>query len=451
MSGIRWDIQIWPIGRLRPYERNPRKNDHVVSLMEGSIREFGFKLPVLARSSGEIVDGHLRLKAAMNLGLKELPVILCDEWTPAQVKAFRLLVNKSVEWADWDSDLLKLEMSELKELDFDLTLTGFDLSEVDGLLDGSWEPASRDSLKPKDEPDPNPAEDDVPPGPEAPVSQPGDLWLMGEHRLLCGDSTKAEDVARVLGERKPLLMVTDPPYGVDYDPDWRNDAAQAGANSMGAPGGRAIGRVSNDDRDDWSDAWRLFPGAVAYVWHSAIHCVNVARSLEHTHFVLRAQIIWAKSHLAISRGHYHWQHEPCWYGVRKGRTANWLGDRSQSTCWSVPKPQASETGHSTQKPVEIMRRPILNHTVPGDAVYDPFLGSGSTLVAADLTGRVCYGLEIEPAYCDVIVTRWQNLTGKTATLGDGSHKGATFEQVKFGRRLGAQDELKEEALSSRGR
>jgi DNA modification methylase len=217
-----------------------------------------------------------------------------------------------------------------------------------------------------------------------------------------------------LGGRKPFLMVTDPPYGVEYDPDWRNDAAHAG--SMGAPGGRALGKVENDWRDDWRETWALFPGDVAYVWHSALHLVNVANSLTATDFLLRSQIIWAKTNLAISRGHYHWQHEPCWYAVRKNHSAHWRGDRKQSTCWSIPKPQSSETGHSTQKPVECMRRPILNHTVKGDAVYDPFLGSGTTLVAAESTERICYGLELSPAYCDVIVKRWETLTGKTAVL-----------------------------------
>jgi ParB-like chromosome segregation protein Spo0J len=194
-------IEHWSIDRLVEYPRNPRKNDKAVDRMCASIREFGFKIPVLARSDGEVVDGHLRLKAARKLGITEIPVILCDEWTPAQVKAFRLMVNRSVTWADWDEDLLALELQEIQEADFDLSLTGFDPGEIDGLL------SLEDEEKAKA----------APPLPESPVSRLGDLWLLGSHRVLCGDATSAEAVARLLGERKPRLMVTDPPYGIELD------------------------------------------------------------------------------------------------------------------------------------------------------------------------------------------------------------------------------------------
>lgn len=386
------EIEYWPIDRLKPYERNPRKNDKAVEKMRASIREFGFSVPVLVRSSGEVIDGHLRVKGAAAEKISELPVILCDGWTDAQVKAFRLMANRSVAWAEWDTGLLATEFADLKALDFDLTLTGFDSREIDAL-----------TLEP------NAAEDDAPPLPADPVTKPGDLYLLGPHRLLCGDSTSATDVSRLLGERKPFLMVTDPPYGVDYDPEWR---IRAGANKSGR-----MGKVLNDDRSDWREAWALFPGSVAYVWHAALHAANVADSLTSVGFQIRSQIVWAKKSLVMGRGHYHWQHEPCWY-VSKG-TANWQGDRKQSTVWSLATQDGvndAATVHSTQKPVECMRRPLLHHTVAGDAVYDPFLGSGTTLVAAELTGRECYGLELDPGYCDVIVARWEKLTGKKATL-----------------------------------
>jgi ParB-like chromosome segregation protein Spo0J len=194
-------VELWPIDRLREYHRIPRKSDAAVDRMCESIREFGFKTPMLARGDGEIVDGHLRLKAARKLGLTEIPVILCDEWTPAQVKAFRLMVNRSVTWADWDETLLALELQEIQESDFDLSLTGFDPGEIDGLL------ALEDDEK----------ANAAPPLPETPVSRLGDLWLLGEHRVSCGDATSAEAVVRLLGERKPRLMVTDPPYGIELD------------------------------------------------------------------------------------------------------------------------------------------------------------------------------------------------------------------------------------------
>lgn len=415
-----YKIELWQIEKLVFYARNPRKNDAAVDRMCASIREFGFKIPVLARSDGEVVDGHLRLKAARKLGLTEIPVILCDEWTPAQVKAFRLMVNRSVAWAEWDDELLSLELLDLKDLDFDLSLTGFDAREIDAFTTT-----------------PDAAEDDVPPVPEVPASCSGDLWLCGPHRVLCGDATNPEAVARLLDGRKPFLMVTDPPYGVEYDPEWR---AQAGVNRNT----EKLGNVQNDDRADWSAAWKLFEGQVAYVWHAGKHASVVQKSIEDSGFQIRSQIIWAKDRFALSRGHYHWQHEPCWYAVRAN--ASWNGDRSQSTLWSIKSREDAGHGHGTQKPVECMRRPILNHTVAGAAVYDPFLGSGTTLVAAELTGRACYGLEIDPRYCDVIIERWQKLTGNQATC-ENAH-GATFEHVREGRRLEAEDAIKEEVLAT---
>jgi ParB-like chromosome segregation protein Spo0J len=253
-------IELWSIDKFVPYARNPRKNDAAVDRMAASIQEFGFKIPVLARSTGEVVDGHLRLKAARKLGIAEIPVILCDEWTPAQVKAFRLMVNRSVAWAEWDDDLLGLELLDLKNLDFDLGLTGFDEQELAKLL------AAQDAT------DGLCDEDAAPPVPQTPTSKAGDLWLLGRHRLLCGDSTNAQDVSRLLGAVKPTLLVTDQPYGVQYDPEWRKRAGVNNSNRMG--------KVRNHDRADWREAWALFPGDVAYVWHGALHASTVADSLE---------------------------------------------------------------------------------------------------------------------------------------------------------------------------
>jgi len=227
----------------------------------------------------------------------------------------------------------------------------------------------------------------------------GDLFEIGEHRLLCGDSTKKEDVEMLLLKNEPYLMVTDPPYGVVYDANWRNEADRANGKKIGD---RAVGKVQNDDKADWSDAWILSPAKVAYVYHAGKFSGLVQKSLENCDFEIRSQIIWAKNNFAISRGDYHWKHEPCWYVVKKGFKANYIGDRSQTTLWEIPKPQKSETGHSTQKPIECMLKPIKNHD--GD-VYDPFLGSGSTMVAAHQLKRKCYGMELEPKYCQVIIDR----------------------------------------------
>jgi DNA modification methylase len=259
------------------------------------------------------------------------------------------------------------------------------------------------------------------------TSAPGDLWVCGKHRVLCGDATIASNVERLCGSAVPVLMVTDPPYGVEYDPHWREEA--------GLGKQRQTGCVQNDDRVDWREAFELFRGDVAYVWHAGLYAGEVAASLHQAGFDIRSQIIWAKQHFALSRGNYHWQHEPCWYAVRQGRSAHWCGDRKQSTLWEVSNlnpfgggnTTEAITGHGTQKPVEVMRRPMLNHTERGAIVYDPFLGSGSTLAAAEDVGRICYGVEIDPAYVDVIVLRWQKLTGMAAILeGDGR----TFDQIR---------------------
>ena len=405
-----FEIHSWVTARLIPYSRVLRKNDPAVDRMIGSIQEFGFKIPILARSNGEIVDGHLRLKAAIQLCLTEVPVILCDEWTEAQVKAFRLMVNRSASWVEWDTELVALEMQELKGLDFDLNLTGFDPIEIDHFL-------FSDSM--------SEAEAEIPHLPSEAITQPGDRWLCGRHRVLCGDCTEVDAVQLLLGDSKPVLMVTDPPYGVSLDPTWRE---RAGLGKQ-----RQVGTIANDDQVDWTKAWLLFPGDVAYVWHAGVHAAEVARSLESADFRIRAQIIWAKQHFALGRGDFHWQHEPCWYAVREGKNSHWCGDRTQSTVWQVPNlnpigglRDEAATGHGAQKPIELMRRPILNNTLRGEIVYDPFLGSGTTLIAAGSTDRICYGLEIDPRYVDVIVQRWQQVTGKQALLAE---DGRTFDQV----------------------
>jgi len=234
-------------------------------------------------------------------------VILCDEWSPAQVKAFRLMVNRSVTWADWDLEVVAIEIAELKGLDFDLNLTGLDRLEIDQMLFGNAE----------EEP-----EEEVPEPTQDAVTRTGDLWVCGPHRVLCGDATSGDNVTRLLGSVTPRLMVTDPPYGVAYDPAWRE---RAGLGHQ-----RQTGIVANDDRVDWAQAYGLFAGDVAYVWHAGVHAAAVALSLESVGFQIRSQIIWAKQSLVLSRGDYHWQHEPCWYAVREGKTSKWSGDRKQS-------------------------------------------------------------------------------------------------------------------------
>jgi len=691
------DVVDLPLEQIIPYARNPRRNEQAIATVAASIQEFGWRQPIVVDEAMVVLAGHTRLEAARKLGFKTAPVHVAKGLSVSQARAFRIMDNRSSENAEWDKDLLNLELADLLEADFDLGLTGFTEDELNALMSSLQEGTG-----------PQEGEDDIPETPEDPISRPGDLWILGNHRLLCGDSTIATDVERLLGSVKPLLMCTDPPYGVEYDPGWRNQA--------GAAKTKRTGKVLNDDRADWRDAWALFPGDVAYVWHGALHAATVAESLEVAGFTIRSQIIWAKDRLVLSRGDYHWQHEPCqpagtmvqkviercagsqparlaevpietlrvgdfvvsynsyesvvrrrgrkitrfgerqfdgfmhtisaagrvtratpehrfsvrlspdaadkqvvylmrrggwwrvgrvglfnsrgfglatrladnraeeawiisvhdsaveaqcaeqvlscrygiptthwevdgwtkapesqrsaemiagmyaslnlsamearatlllrdnrlerdhpfitggerlnfsrratrlvracnvlanimqipmptsgddfdwitvtgndaapfsgpvysmdvekdhhyvadglvthncWYAVKKTGKGHWAGDRKQTTLWQIAnKDQDEKTVHGTQKPVECMRRPILNNSSPGQAVYEPFMGSGTTLIAAETTGRVCYGIELNPAYVDVAVARWQKFAGKQALL-EGND--TTFEALK---------------------
>jgi DNA modification methylase len=405
-------VERRPIGTLLPYARNSRTHSEAqVDQIAASIKEWGWTTPVLISDAGTIIAGHGRVRAAKKLGLTDVPVMVASGWTKAQIQAYGIADNKLALNAGWDEALLAIEIGELQEIGFDIELIGFTDTEIMALSSSGNEGLT----------DP----DEIPEVPVNPVSRPGDVWLIGSHRLLCGDSTNATDVAKVLGSVKPHLMVTDPPYGVDYDPAWRADANKWKGSNVKI-GGKAMGRVSNDHLADWTEAWALFPGDVAYVWHGGLRSVEQAQSLERAGFVIRSQIVWNKGRLVISRGDYHWAHENAWYSVRKGKTGHWNGSRTESTVWDIPKPQASETGHSTQKPVECMKRPIENNSSPGQAVYEPFSGSGTTIIAAEITGRSCHAIELMPQYVDVAVERWQAFTGETAKL---EADGRTFAAV----------------------
>lgn len=405
-------IEYRPIDSLRPYERNARTHSaEQVSQIADSIRTFGWTNPLLIDEEGEIIAGHGRMAAAQQLGMTEVPVICLQGLSLPQRRALALADNKLALNAGWDEKLL---VAELSALDAELRASvGFTTDELVRLMGGQ-----------KGLTDP----DEVPPVPEQPVTRPGDIWQLGPHRLICGDATSGADVASVLAGVVPNLMVTDPPYGVDYDPTWRVEAGISHNT-------RKMGKITNDDRADWREAWLLFPGTVAYVWHAGKHAAETQGALEAAGLEMISQIIWAKDRLVLSRGDYHWQHEPCWYAVRHGQGHTWVGERDKTTLWRIatlagnhyPKPPKREStlweinaredsghGHGSQKPVECMRRPIENNSSAGQAVYDPFLGSGTTLIAAEMMARVCLAMEIKPAYCDVAVTRWENFTGRKA-------------------------------------
>jgi DNA modification methylase len=407
-------IEMVGAGKLACHPDNPRRGD--VDSIRESISANGFYgALVVQRSTGHILAGNHRFMAAQAEGLEKFPVIYVDV-DDEEAKYILVVDNRSSDKAENDHEVLAAILQGLKSNEQGLSGTGYSDADLAGLL-----AAVMDDGEALD------GEDDIPDTPEEPVTRPGDLWTLGNHRLICGDATVATDVERLLGTVKPLLMVTDPPYGVEYDPSWRN---QAGATAT-----KRIGKVLNDDRADWHEAWALFPGDVAYVWHGALHAATVAESLEEAGFKVRSQIIWAKERLVLSRGDYHWQHEPCWYAVKKTGKGHWAGDRKQTTLWQISsRDQDSVTVHGTQKPVECMRRPILNNSSPGQAIYEPFMGSGTTLIAAESTGRVCYGSELSPAYVDVAILRWQNITGEKAILdGDGrSFDGIRREKCQDG-------------------
>ena len=385
-------VELRPLDAVRPYANNPRQNDDAVEAVAESIRRFGFRQPIVVDADGVIVAGHTRYRAAQRLGLATVPVHVATDLTADEVRAYRLADNKTAELASWDTSMLSIELDALRGAGIDWTLLGFDEEELAKLL----APAGTEGLT-----DP----DAFPEKPVDPVTKPGELWLLGKHRLLCGDSTSAPDVARLLDGAVPTLMVTDPPYGVEYDPEWRMDAGLTGNTAR-------MGKVMNDDRADWTEAWKLFPGDVAYVYHAGVFASTVQQSLERAGFAIRAQIIWAKDRLALSRGDYHWQHEPCWYAVREGGKGHRTDDRTQTTLWSIPARDDAGHGHGTQKPVECMERPVRNHLA--DTVYEPFAGSGTTVIACERTGRACIAMELDPGYCDVIVRRWEEFTGKKA-------------------------------------
>lgn len=400
MSGVK----IETVRDLTPDPRNAnRGTERGAGMLETSLREYGAGRSLLVDKHGVVIAGNKTLEAAASIGLQDVVVVPTDgtklvivqrtdldlESDP-RAKALGVADNRVAQVGlDWDTDVLRSLLADGTDLS-----KMFTEDEIAALLT---------TVKPDGLTDP----DDVPEERETDIVL-GDMFQLGRHRILCGDSTNPQHVDRLLAGVKPHLMVTDPPYGVEYEPKWR---AEAGVNKNRSK----MGAVLNDNRADWSDAWSLFDGDVAYVWCAGgpLECV-VHDSLVASGFEPRQQIVWAKDRFALGRGHYHYQHEPCWYAVKKSGTGHWCGDRSQSTLWHIKSRDDSGHGHSTQKPVECMRRPIENNSSVGQAVYEPFSGSGTTIIAAEQTGRCCYAMELNPAYVQIAIDRWEQFTGEKA-------------------------------------
>ena len=437
MTETKLKIEQIPPDTLTPYEGNPRiHTEQQIEKLKASIQEYGIVLPVLIDTANVIIAGHAVVQACQQLGIEEIPCVRASHLTEAQTKAYILADNRLAEDSSWDTAMLKTEMLKLRD-DYGLELehTGFERREILRLrMDIADEPKDEDAT-----PEASPSV----------VSREGDLWILGDHRLICGSSTDTETVSRLLAGAKPHLMVTDPPYGVEYDPEWRNKAR--GSHS------HRTGKVLNDDEADWRKAWELFPGDVVYVWHASLHSDEVSESLRASGFSVRALIIWAKHNFALSRGDYHWQHEccwyalrkdtdtdtpcpempgycpgyeSCWYAVREGQKSHWQGSRSESTLWDIGFKEDTQTVHGTQKPVECMRRPMLNNSEPNDIIYEPFSGSGTTIIAAESCRRRCYAVELNPEYVDMAIRRWEEYTGQQAVLDGDGHTFAELSEIR---------------------
>ena len=439
-------IELWSLDRIRPYPNNPRINDDAVDAVAASIREFGVRQAIVVDTEGVIICGHTRFKAAQKLGLDKLPVHVAKDLTSEQIKAYRIADNKTAELADWNYDLLPIELGDLQTNGFDLSLLGFDEDELLKLLKTEVEEGLTDP-------------DDVPAPPDAAVTQPGDLWILGNHRLLCGDSSKPEDLDRLLGGKTIQLVNTDPPYNVKVEPrsnnaiaaglsSFSNDSAsqklkggQGNAASFGVDHEtgkpkhppthkklRAKDRplandfVTDEEFDRLLDAWFgniarvLDPGRGFYIWGGYANLGNYPPFLKRHELYFSQSIVWDKQHPVLTRKDFMGAFELAFYGWAEGAAHVWLGPNNATDLWHVKKVNPQSMVHLTEKPVELAVRAMQYSSRPGENVLDVFGGSGSTLIAAEQTGRNAFLMELDPLYSDVIVDRYQRFTGKPAVL-----------------------------------
>ena len=381
------EVKKVDIKKLKPHPKNPRVHpDSAIEKLERSIKEFGWTNPILVSADGYILAGHARLKAAEKAGISEVPVIYLP-LEGAKAEAYLIADNRLQDETDWDYEKLKDLLQELDTGEFDLEITGFDMGEIEDLMAQLHVPEEI-------------IEDEVPEPPEEAITKPGDLWILGRHRLLCGDATKKEDVERLMDGKKADMIFTDPPYGVDYK------------------------GINNDGRDGLEELLRgafgcilstSKSGASCYVFHSD-RCADIFHRVYREFFHFSSTIIWVKNSLTLSRTDYQSKHEPCLYGWTKGGTHAFYGDRRQTSVWECDKQRVE--GHTTPKPIGIISKALYNSSKSGDIIQDLFGGSGSTLIACEQLNRTCYMMELDPIYCDVIIKRWENLTGQKAVLAE---------------------------------
>jgi DNA modification methylase len=403
---VKWRL----IDRVRPYERNPRlAPEAAVAKVAASLAEFGWRQPIVVDEDGVIIAGHTRLLAAKSLGLSRVPVHVASGLSPAQVKAYRLADNRTAEETTWDLDLLPTEIGELATLGYDLDLLAFDGKELARL---TAEP--REGLCDPDE---------APEPPDEPVTQPGDLWQLGEHRLLCGDATRGEDVQRLMAGRRAALMATDPPYLVDYD---------GGTHPPTKANGGKSGKAYEKEWDAYVDAEHstafyarflaaasehaLVEAPALYQWFGMTRVECVLAAWREAGLLAHQVLIWKKSRAVLTYSEFLWDYEPMLYGWKRGKRPDLRPPADTKAVWEIESriDDGAAGVHPTQKPIETIRRPITYHTTPGGLIYEPFAGSGTALIAAEELGRVCYALELSPEFCDVVVARWERFTGRKA-------------------------------------
>jgi DNA modification methylase len=422
-------IDVWPIERIKEYDRNPRKNDAAVGPVVASIRKVGFLVPVLVDSDGVLICGHTRIKAARQAGLSEVPVIRVEHLTPEQVREFRIAENKLHEYSSWDEGLLLEELKDILKTKVEPEILGFSTDEITKMLDTVVKDGFADP-------------DAIPEPPDEAVTKPGDLWLLGSHRLLCGDSADPKDVDRLLDGKTIQLCNTDPPYNVKVEP--RSKIAIAAGNSSFTSYQRQSGAahqnaepskklrakdrplendfVSDEEFERLLHAWfdniarALDPGRGFYIWGGYSNCGNYPPVLKNHHLYLSQAIIWDKEHPVLSRKDYMGAHEWCFYGWREGAAHQFFGPNNATDLWHVKKINPNKMVHLTEKPVELAVRAIQYSSRPSENVMDLFGGSGSTLIAAEQTNRKAFLMEIDPLYCDVIVNRFETFTGQKAAL-----------------------------------
>lgn len=403
-------VERWSITKLIPYARNARTHsDEQISQIAASIKEWGWTTPILVDETGSIIAGHGRTLAAQRLKMTEVPVMVAKGWSDAKKRAYVIADNKLALNANWDIEMLALELTDLLGMDFDLDLTGFSAEEIATLMPVVVEPGLTD-------------EDEAPELQENSTTVLGDVWIMGKHRLLCGDSTSVDDLTKLCQDQAVDMWLTDPPYNVAYEGKTKEKLSIQN-DSMGDDQFRKFLRDAYVSADTV-----MKPGAVFYIWHADSEGYNFRGACHDAGWKVRQCLIWKKSVLVMGRQDYHWKHEPCLYGWKEGAGHLWAADRKQTTILEFDKPSRNGE-HPTMKPVALFEYQLLNNTKGGDIVLDSFGGSGTTLIAAEKNGRIARLVELDPKYCDVIIKRWQNFTGKVATHAE---TGQPFAEVTNG-------------------